>query len=94
MAPDVANLAQQPGQKACRGPGGCGHSALAGERRNGSGGGRGVARVESSTAGSREARAGVETNEGDGQRASRRAREREKKERGEEGCRGEAALRT
>lgn len=87
MAPDVANLAQQPGQKACHGPGGCGHSALAAEGRNGSGGERGVARVEGATAGSWEARAGVETNEGDGQRASRRAGEREKKERREEGCR-------
>ena len=47
----------------------------------------GVARVEGATAGSWEARGGGETNEGDGQRASRRAGEREKKERREEGCR-------
>lgn len=43
--------------------------------------------MEGATAGSPEARAGVETNERDGQRAGRRAGEREKEEeRGEEGC--------
>lgn len=67
MSPDVANLTQQrgqPGQKACHGLGGASLQPWPEDEGMEKGGVGWGARMKGATAGSREARAGVETDGG------------------------------